>query len=79
MSDKKKTVAEIQQEYSQGCARAGHAQYQIYTLTKELDLLNESLKSLNIEAAKASAEEEASKKEASVIKAVETAKDATNA
>lgn len=51
MSDKpQRTVAEIQQEYAQVCTRAGHLQYQLYTLTKDLELINSTLRDLNIEA-----------------------------
>ncbi len=52
MSDKKeRTIESIHAEYSQICAKAGHAQYQIETLKKDLDILNGQLRDLNIEAA----------------------------
>jgi hypothetical protein len=53
MSDKKRSVAEIQSEYTQLCAKAGHLQYSIYALKLDLDLVNEQLKDLNIEGAAA--------------------------
>lgn len=49
-STKTRTVDDIQQEYQQGCLRAGHLQYQISALSKDLDLLNESMRELNLEA-----------------------------
>ncbi len=66
MSDKKKerTVSEIQSEYSGLCARAGHAQYQISVMQKDLELINEQLRELNLEAAASSAKEAAAKAEA---------------
>jgi hypothetical protein len=54
-----RTVAEIQQEYAGVCTRAGHCQYQIRTLQKDLDLINETLQNLNLEAFKAKQEAEA--------------------
>lgn len=62
MSEKKaRSVEEIKQEYSSLCAQAGHLQYQVFTLGKDLGLLNDQLRELNFEAAKARAEEESSK------------------
>lgn len=46
-----RTVASVQQEYTQLCARAGHLQYQLMVLQDDLDLLNGQLKELNVEAA----------------------------
>jgi hypothetical protein len=43
----------IQQEYGRLCNQAGHAQYQIEVLKNDLSLINEQLKSLNLEAAAA--------------------------
>jgi hypothetical protein len=52
MSEKKeRTVPEISQEYSGLCTKAGHLQYQINTLQKDLELLNGTLRDLNLEAA----------------------------
>lgn len=61
---KKRSVQEIQQEYSGLCMRAGHTQYQIATLEKELALVNESLRDLNFEAAAAQQAEAEVKKAA---------------
>lgn len=63
---KKRTVDEIQQEYTQLCARAGHLQYNLHTLTADLELLNGQLRDLNFEASKAAqaAKEEAAAKAA---------------
>lgn len=48
---KKRTIADIQAEYQGSCTRAGHLQYQVFTLQKDLDLLNDKLRELNLEAA----------------------------
>jgi len=63
MSEKKtRTVAEIQQEYQGLCFKAGHLQYQISALSKDLELLNSTMRDLNFEAASVQAKEsEASK------------------
>jgi len=56
MSDnKERTVEVVHQEYSQLCARAGHLQYQVAVLSKDLEVVNEQLRELNFEAAKLSA------------------------
>lgn len=52
---KTRTVEEIQQEYTQLCCKAGHTQYQISGLEKDLEMINSSLRELNFEAAAASA------------------------
>ncbi len=46
-----RTVEQIQNEYTQQCVRAGHTQYQIAQLQKDLELMNRSLRDLNLEAA----------------------------
>ena len=46
----RRKIAEIQQEYQQLCLRAGHTQYQLYTLKKDMELINDSLRNLNAEA-----------------------------
>lgn len=54
MSDAPKaprTLAEVQAEYQGLCTRVGHTQYQIYGLTKELELFNQKLRDLNFEGA----------------------------
>jgi hypothetical protein len=56
----KRTVEEIQREYSNLCAKAGHVYYQIATLEKDLELVTASLRDLNIEAATAAKEAAAS-------------------
>ncbi len=61
MSEEKKEKRNKQQisiEYSQGCTKAGHLQYQIATLQKDLAMLNDHLRDLNIEAATLPKEEE---------------------
>lgn len=59
MSEEKRTVEIVHREYSQLCAQAGHLSYQVATLAKDLDLVHETLRSLNLEAAKLKAEESA--------------------
>lgn len=49
--NKPRAVGEIQQEYQGLCVRAGHIQYQIATMAKDLDLLNNTMRDLNFEAA----------------------------
>lgn len=59
MSDEKRTLAAVTQEYSDLCAKAGHVQYQIIVFERDLTLLNDRLQDLQLEAAslKASAPE----------------------
>lgn len=45
-----RTVEDVQRDYSNLCTKAGHIQYQIDTLSKDLDLLNQSRRDLNNEA-----------------------------
>lgn len=68
MSDKKRTVAEIQNEYQSGCLKAGHINYQIYTLGRDLELLNSSLRDLNLEAAAAQVAEKSEEKPIEEVK-----------
>jgi hypothetical protein len=72
---KPRSVSEIQGEYASLCTRAGDLQYRIFTFTKDLELLNQTLKDLNFEAAasraaevkaKAKADEEAKAKDAGI-------------
>lgn len=44
-------LPEIQENYANGCNKAGQIQYQLYVLQKELDNINAGLISLNQEAA----------------------------
>jgi predicted nucleic acid-binding Zn-ribbon protein len=46
-----RTMADVQQEYQNLCAKAGQAQYQIAILSKDLEMLNDALRDLNVEAA----------------------------
>lgn len=77
MSEKvKRSIADIQQEYQNTCLRAGHLQYQISAFQKDLDIVNNQLRDLNLEAAAIKAEEdkaaaEAAPKEAPKLAAVE--------
>ena len=50
MSDKPaRSVAEIQQEYQNLAFRAGNLQYEICQKNKDLDLINDTLRSLSFE------------------------------
>jgi hypothetical protein len=51
MEEKERTIEEIQKEYSLVCAEAGQAQYQLFILQKDLEIKNDRLRSLNLEAA----------------------------
>jgi hypothetical protein len=44
-------VSEVQSEYSSLCMKAGHVNYQLFTLSNDLKLINEQLRDLNLEAA----------------------------
>ena len=59
---KKRGIPEIQQEYQQNCLKAGHLQYQIRALQKDLDFVNDLLLDLNLEAATLKSKEEAEAK-----------------
>lgn len=56
-----RTIPEIQADYQALCTRAGHVQYQIVTLEKDLAAVNESLRDLNLEASKVQADQAAAK------------------
>lgn len=64
MSDKKRSIAEIQQDYQSACLKAGHLQYQVFVYSKDLEMVNEQLREFNLEAAAVKAEEEKAKQEA---------------
>ena len=60
MSEKQvRSSAEIQNEYTRVCNKAGHIQYQIHALSKDLELINQSLRDLNQEHYKAKEREKA--------------------
>lgn len=61
---KERGIPEIQQDYQNGACKAGHLQYQIFTLQKDLDLVNETLRELNFEAAALQAKSNAEAKPA---------------
>lgn len=46
-----RTIQQIQHEFSEACARAGHVQYKITVDQEDLANLNKLIKSLNLEAA----------------------------
>lgn len=62
-----RTVDQIRAEYSQLCAKAGHIQYQLHTLAKDLELINGTLRDLNVEAGFVSQKEAAAKAESSAV------------
>lgn len=51
-------VAEIQQEYQQGCLRLGHLSYQIAALEEDKKILTSQLRDLNLEASAANQAEQ---------------------
>lgn len=51
MEKPKRSMEEIQRDYAILCQKAGHTQYQIDALSKELKILNEAIRDLNLEAA----------------------------
>lgn len=44
-------IKEVEQEFSNLCAKAGHLQYQVAVFSEDLKLVNEEIKKLNFEAA----------------------------
>ena len=54
----KRTMEEIQRDYTNACAKAGHLRFQIVTLEKDLDLLLNEVRDLNFEALSAAKKEE---------------------
>lgn len=79
MSEEKKprSIAEIQAQYQSLCTRAGHLQYQIDAIGKDLVQVNEALRNLNFEAVTAqNAEAEAAKAAATAPTPVSEGKDA---
>lgn len=56
---KGRSVQDIQEEYTRLCAKAGHLQYQVFTHSKDLEMVNETLRELNIEASQQAATEQA--------------------
>jgi hypothetical protein len=61
--NKPRTIPEIQQEYQSHCLRAGDIQYRITQYQSDLDLVNNRLRDLNIEAAQIKAKETEDAKE----------------
>lgn len=59
-AEKHKTLEELQKEYAVGCTTAGTIQYQIQALKWDLEELNVKLRSVNIQASKLKAKEQAS-------------------
>lgn len=55
----KRTVEQLSGEYAQLCQKAGHLNYQIHAISKDLELVNEQLRELNLEAATLQASEKA--------------------
>lgn len=53
----KRSVKEIQQAYSQMCARLGHVEYQLFLNKRDSETLKRELEALNLEAAASAASE----------------------
>lgn len=49
-ASKPRTLEEVNQEFSSLCARAGQAQYQKSCIEKDLEMFNEEIRKLNVEA-----------------------------
>lgn len=47
----KRELSAIQEDYQRLCLKAGHLQYQIDVLSRDLELVNQTLRELNFEAA----------------------------
>jgi len=61
----KRTKEEIAREYSNLCTKAGHAAYQVATIQKDIELMHQTMRDLNLEAAAADkAEKEAANEQA---------------
>lgn len=54
-----RTSAQLQNQYTQLCAKSGHIQYQIFALKTDLEAINNALRDLNLEAAQALSQEKA--------------------
>lgn len=61
-----RSSAEIQSEYQQLCTKAGHLQYSVSQGKKDLDLINDSLRQLQVEHSLAKKREEVAAKSAEV-------------
>ncbi len=61
---KERSSAEIQQEYQQVCAKAGHLQYSIAQTQLDLEQLNAALRGLQVEHSKAKEREKNAAKSA---------------
>jgi hypothetical protein len=63
MEDKSRSLDQVSIEYQKACVQAGNLQYQIFVLSKDLELLNDSLRNLNLEAAAIKSKADLEKKE----------------
>lgn len=77
MEEQKKTMEDLQKEYTRLVCRAGELQYDIANKTKDLQTLNESIKAVNLEAARLSRQEaaEAEQKASSEMPKLELSKE----
>lgn len=62
-----RNLEQLQKEYGQMCVKAGNLQYQIYALSKDLALLNQSMQDINIESTTLPKEEPAAQPELKVV------------
>lgn len=69
MSEEKKvrTMDDIQKEYTQLAAKAGHVHFQVTGLSQDLELISKAMKDLNLEAAALQQKEAATIKEGESI------------
>ncbi len=67
-----RTKVEIEQDYGRLCSRLGHATYQVHVLTRDIELMQNTLRDLNLEAASVA------KLEAEAAKPQETANAQSN-
>ena len=66
MSENKRSLQDVQNDYTRVCARLGHVEYNIAVMKKDADAIKGELQALNLEAAALNAEqakEEAAKAE----------------
>lgn len=69
-SKKSRTLEEIQREYTVILQRAGYLQYQQFVTEKDLAMVNESLRNLNLEANEVQTAQAAAKAKEEAAKAV---------
>ncbi len=66
MEEKKRTVAELQQEYTNLAAKAGNLEYGMKVTKSDLDILYKQMRDLSFEAAKIQSEAKAESEKSNV-------------